>query len=1057
MKSMFNWQTFFKINKTELPKIISFMILAAVFQAGLTIGSTAGDTLFLSNIGVESLPYIYLVMPLIMVLYASVFSHLITKIGIKKLLYASVLTVALIALILFFVISMRESLSEFQINSLYYVIKIFTTLVYIAFYSLYWNYADLYFDMSESKRLFAYLAAGTAFGVIFGGLTVSLSTEILGVPYLFLLWVVLGLSSLPVIYYINSRYSVLTIDDIDEAEEESAWKMLKTNWSSIVKIRYVSILAGMVFIVSLLAAIAEYQYYEVFSNTYTEAELAILLGWLYAGVNVFNLFICAFLFNRLVLRIGVTGVAMIQPVVYILAFSFLLLDYGFHAAIIAFFAYQGMAWSVDNNNYNLLYNALPNANRAQLRTILEGLLEPIATALAGLYLIFYASKVPAERISMVGFIGALVLFAIVIIMKKNYLISLVHNLKTEWLDFSKGLHSHLNRFSESDRNTLLGHISFSFSNAISAAKIFLSVKDTQTLPIILEVYEQTNGNIRDEMVLEDIKTSFFSELLDDKNYHKVRTLVEWINKNGSIVHSQIYEVFAFHGLIQPAKIKEFYDNDDPDYKNIALIASIHSSDLQQVAEALESVQQLIDGDATDIQRALRVLQYSKNPVYAITSVPYLYHKNNDIRLAALRAIKSTVAESTISLVTPIIEVMKENQGVARELCIDILERINDSISVKPLLILAPKLTPSERRLSEELITGMGTLIIPTVVAVLNNPIFSSISRSLAAKVLYRVAPEHFELIYPDLISKEISDAEALKKNEFLLSADTRNFAEIQVLQRFYRDIRRSKVNLILEFLSTAGRLPAYELMINSLGSNNPKIRAFGLETLEQGVDRVLYKRLTEQLNHSDSNQRVHESESKSQLVDLTISKAAQSSHPVEKSAALSLIWRSDKSTWMKLIRSIIQEPSNDLVNETTMARLHDEPDREQRDFFQRLTVLCEAPGFDTFHIDHLEFLADHATFDDWAPGEILASPNDEATTLFIHFEGVFECISDSETVIITKKGAHFPSEVMESKSTYTTEVRAQKGTALMIPYRALEHCAKLYPEVAIHLFKLNRP
>lgn len=1057
MKSMLNWQAFFKINSTELPKVISFMILAAVFQAGLTIGTTAGDTLFLSNIGVESLPYIYLVMPLIMALYASVFSYFISKIGIKKLLYASVLAVASIAMILFFVISMRESLSEFQINTLYYVIKIFTTVVYIAFYSLYWNYADLYFDMSESKRLFAYLAGGTALGVIIGGLTVSLSTEVLGVSSLFLLWVVLGLCSLPVIYYINSRYSVLAIIDIDEVEEESVWRVLKKHWSSIVKIRYVSMLAGMVFIVSLLAGIAEYQYYEVFSTTYTEAELAILLGWLYAGVNVFNLFICAFLFNRLVLRIGVTGVAMIQPVVYILAFSFFLLDYGFHAAIIAFFAYQGMAWSVDNNNYNLLYNALPNANRAQLRTILEGLLEPLATALAGLYLIFYASKVPAESISLVGFIGALVLFTIVIFMKRNYLISLVHNLKTEWLDFSKRLQSHLSRFSDSERDTLLGHISSSFSNAITATKIFLSVKDAQALPVILEVYENISGNIRDEKVLDDIKNSFFSAFLEDKNYHQVRTLVQWLNKNDSNVHSQIYEVFAFHGLIQPAKIKQFSESDDSDLRNIALIASIHSSDLQQVADALESVQHLLDGDNTDIQRALRVLQYSKNPVYASTAVPYMYHKDKEVRLASLRAIKSTVAEATISLVTPIIEVMKDNQGAARELCIDILEKINDPISVKPLLLLAPKLTPSERRLSEDLITGMGTLIIPTVVSVLNNSTVNSISRSLAAKVLYRVAPEHFELIYPDLISEEINVTESLKKNELILSADSHNLSEMHVLRRFYRDIRRSKVNLILEFLSTAGRLPAYELMVNSLGSNNPKIRAFGLETLEQGVDRLLYKRLTEQLNSSNSNYSINETDSTAELIESTISNAAQSFHPIEKSAALSLIWRSDKGTWMKLIRSIIHEPANNLVKETTMARLHEEPDREQRDFFQRLIVLCEAPGFDTLHIDHLEFLAEHATFGNWVPGEIVAVPNENATTLLVNFDGIFECISDSETKIISEKGTHFPLEVMESKSKYTTEVRAQKGTALKIPYQALEHCAKLYPEVAIHLFKMNRP
>jgi hypothetical protein len=1053
---MLNWQKFFKINATELPKVISFMILAAVFQAGLTIGTTAGDTLFLSNIGVESLPYIYIIMPLIMFLYASVFSYFISKVGIKKLLYASVYIVSTIALVLFFAISMRDSLSEFQITALYYVIKIFTTVVYIAFYSLYWNYADLYFDMSESKRVFAYLAAGTAIGVIIGGLTVSLSTELLGVSYLFLLWMLLGLSSVSVIYFINSRYHVLSITSIDDEEDESAWMVLKKHWSSIIKIRYVSLLAGMVFLVSLLAGITEYQYYDVFSNTYTEEELAILLGWLYAGVNVFNLIVCAFLFNRLVLRIGVTNIAMIQPVVYILTFSFLLLDYGFSAAMLAFFAYQGMAWSVDNNNYNLMFNALPNANRAQLRTILEGLLEPIATALAGVYLIFYASKVPAEGVSLVGFLGALILFAIVMFMKKNYLISLVQNLKTEWLDFSRKLRSHLSTFTDKERDTLLGKISASLSEAISALKIMLVIHDSQSLPALLRIYDLTGGTIQNDNDLDELKISFES-FLEGKNYHQAHTLVQWFNNNNSKVHPHIAEVFAYYGLIQPTKIKLYAESADPDLQNIALIASIHSADLQQVAVTLRSVQDLLDGESINIQRGLRVLRFSKNSVYAVTALPYIHHKDAEVRLAAFRTIKATVAESTISFVNPMIQAIRENEGATREICIHILERINDPICVKPLLLLAPELTPSERRLSEDFITGMGNLIIPTVVSVLSNKDASSISRSLAAKVLYRVAPIQFELIYPDLIKEEIGVAEALKHNESVLASDTRDLSEINVLRRYYRDTRTSKINLILEFLSTAGRLPAYELMINSLGSTNPKIRAFGIETLEQGVDRTLYERLIEQLNFSTVSESSIERHATTKEIESVVTNAVQSTHPIEKSAALSLIWRSDKSSWIKLIRSIIQQPLHDLVKETTVARLHNEHDREQRDFFERLVLLCETQALNSLHIDHLEYMAHHSTFGHWKASENIASTTDPAETLFIHFDGIFECKSETENLVVNTKGALFPVEVIQSKPFYLTTIRVQTGTALMIPYQTLELCAKLYPEVAIHLFELSNP
>ena len=1032
------------------------MILAAVFQAGLTIGTTAGDTLFLSNIGVESLPYIYIIMPLIMFLYASVFSYFISKVGIKKLLYASVYIVSTIALVLFFAISMRDSLSEFQITALYYVIKIFTTVVYIAFYSLYWNYADLYFDMSESKRVFAYLAAGTAIGVIIGGLTVSLSTELLGVSYLFLLWMLLGLSSVSVIYFINSRYHVLSITSIDDEEDESAWMVLKKHWSSIIKIRYVSLLAGMVFLVSLLAGITEYQYYDVFSNTYTEEELAILLGWLYAGVNVFNLIVCAFLFNRLVLRIGVTNIAIIQPVVYILTFSFLLLDYGFSAAMLAFFAYQGMAWSVDNNNYNLMFNALPNANRAQLRTILEGLLEPIATALAGVYLIFYASKVPAEGVSLVGFLGALILFAIVMFMKKNYLISLVQNLKTEWLDFSRKLRSHLSTFTDKERDTLLGKISASLSEAISALKIMLVIHDSQSLPALLRIYDLTGGTIQNDNDLDELKISFES-FLEGKNYHQAHTLVQWFNNNNSKVHPHIAEVFAYYGLIQPTKIKLYAESADPDLQNIALIASIHSADLQQVAVTLRSVQDLLDGESINIQRGLRVLRFSKNSVYAVTALPYIHHKDAEVRLAAFRTIKATVAESTISFVNPMIQAIRENEGATREICIHILERINDPICVKPLLLLAPELTPSERRLSEDFITGMGNLIIPTVVSVLSNKDASSISRSLAAKVLYRVAPIQFELIYPDLIKEEIGVAEALKHNESVLASDTRDLSEINVLRRYYRDTRTSKINLILEFLSTAGRLPAYELMINSLGSTNPKIRAFGIETLEQGVDRTLYERLIEQLNFSTVSESSIERHATTKEIESVVTNAVQSTHPIEKSAALSLIWRSDKSSWIKLIRSIIQQPLHDLVKETTVARLHNEHDREQRDFFERLVLLCETQALNSLHIDHLEYMAHHSTFGHWKASENIASTTDPAETLFIHFDGIFECKSETENLVVNTKGALFPVEVIQSKPFYLTTIRVQTGTALMIPYQTLELCAKLYPEVAIHLFELSNP
>ncbi len=1031
------------------------MILAAVFQAGLTIGTTAGDSLFLSNIGVESLPYIYMIMPVIMVLYASGFSYMISKVGIRKLIYISVVAVAGVSLSLFFVLAARDVLSDFQINALYYFIKIFTTVIYIAFYSLYWNFADLYFDMSESKRLFAYLAAGTALGVIFGGLTVTLSAEMLGVPYLFLLWMLLGLLSLPAIFYINKRFTELSITNFDEQEEESAWKVLKNHWGSILKIRYVSLLAGMVFLVSLLAGIAEYQYYDVFSKAYDEAQLAVLLGTLYAGVNVFNLIICAFVFNRLVLRIGVTNVSIIQPVVYILVFAFLLLDYGFNAAIFAFFAYQGMAWSVDNNNYNLLYNALPNANRAQLRTILEGLLEPIATALAGVYLLFYVSRVPAEGISLIGFLGALVLFTFVMFMKRSYLTSLIQNLKSEWLDFSRNLTSHLVSFNDSDRDTLFGKLSLSPSNALSSLKILHAIDDPQTLPVLLRVYDQHLQSIQQNNRFNKL-LGHFEQFLNSNNYHHIRTLVHWFNENSSRIHPQIAELFAYHGLIHPEKIGHLASAVNTDARNIALVASLHSADLDKVSTAIKHINALLEGSHDEIISGLRALQYSKNQMYAYTALPFINHSDPSVQLTALKVIRENVGKSEISFIQPVMEVLKDSDDEIHELCIEVLEQINDPICVKPLIMLASEITPTERRHAEDMICGMGKLIIPIVVSVLSDSNAQVISRSLAAKVLYRVAPEHFELVYMDLIAEEMNQVEMLRTNEFIVRSGGINSPELGVLSRFYKDSAKSRLNLILEFLSTAGRLPAYELMVNSLGSTNPKIRAFGLETLEQGVDRVLYSRIIKQLESSKDADAVQSEHLRTDRFTTVISNAATSLHPLEKSAALTHIWRSDKSSWIELIGPVIRQPEQDLVRDTTIALLHDDLVRVEHNFFDRLALLCESQEFIDLNIVQLEYLAHRSEVRLVPEDEVLLEYGNKPEFLFILARGSVEVVSKTDITILNQKGTAFPVESLQSRSESESGIISKSCTVLAIQTSELTRCSKLHPEIAIYLFKRSQ-
>src|SRR3569833_3638988 len=62
-----------------------------------------------------------------------------------------------------------------------------------------------------------------------------------------------------------------------------------------------------------------------------------------------------------------------------------------------------------------------------------------------------------------------------------------------------------------------------------------------------------------------------------------------------------------------------------------------------------------------------------------------------------------------------------------------------------------------------------------------------------------------------------------------------------VLCRYYRDMQAIVVDFVLELLSVGGRLPDFELISASLRSNNRRDSANAIETIEQGVERDIFK------------------------------------------------------------------------------------------------------------------------------------------------------------------------------------------------------------------------
>lgn len=419
----------------EWPKLAQFGLLGFLLQMGLGIGFSAGDAAFLAHAGADRLALIFMMTPAIMLLYTAAFSYLMVRFSIDRVIDATIALLVLGGLISYVVLGL--DLPPRWELPVYIGLKLYLAMWYIALYTQFWNYTDGYFAIQDGKRLFPLLAAATALGMTCGSLIVSQLAGTVSLRGFFLIWAVIAAVTFPVALRLRRRWTRIADSDVEEADD-SVGRQIGQVTDTFRTSRYTLVLTLILFVTLLMTNLAEFQYSNMFEQGRSEAELASLLGTLYAAANIFNVIVCLFVFNRLVARIGVRNVALIMPLSYFAAFGFLFVTGSFEGALAAFFAYHGVLTSIEYNNQNLLFNAVPAETKRPVRTIVEGMAEPLASFIAGGFLLVFADRTDVRDISGIGVILGLVLLVVVVMLRQLYPAAMARNMRSMLLDFGKG-------------------------------------------------------------------------------------------------------------------------------------------------------------------------------------------------------------------------------------------------------------------------------------------------------------------------------------------------------------------------------------------------------------------------------------------------------------------------------------------------------------------------------------------------------------------------------------------------------------------------------------------
>src|SRR5215813_12533013 len=150
------------IRRQELGRVLIMSTYLLLIIASYSITKAVRDSLFVTNIGPAQLPYVYLLIAAAMGLVSMVYSRVVNRIGLHRLIRLTSI-IAIANLVLFWLLFKSDSAVWF------YLLYVWASLFGAITASQFWLLATHVFNPREARRVFAWVGLGGIIGGIVGG------------------------------------------------------------------------------------------------------------------------------------------------------------------------------------------------------------------------------------------------------------------------------------------------------------------------------------------------------------------------------------------------------------------------------------------------------------------------------------------------------------------------------------------------------------------------------------------------------------------------------------------------------------------------------------------------------------------------------------------------------------------------------------------------------------------------------------------------------------------------------------------------------------------------
>lgn len=821
---------------------LRFAKLAVFWAFGSACLDTLSDGLFLEKIGATNLPTVYLSIACGMIGVSSLVLY-----SLKFTSPYRILTTAMI-LGICACIGSAIFVGMSPPDWFYYGMKITARMFFAVMIACTWTFTDQYHDLQDAKRVYSLYAAAYFFGTIISGTAINLLLDKVGFSTL------LACAAISIGFaFMQARGIALKVKAVHDDTMEGVFSGSRDSFASVVRLitrsKFAIILLLLSLFLQLLLTVTEFNYMESFgrffrasSETIAEGQIAAFLGKCRAIISTCNIIFGIFFYGRFVRKMGLNNLILITPLFFAGVYSAWVFQDAMWIAVLGLVAVDGVLFTIEDNCFNLLSNAVPSKLKSKVRIINDSFFEPIGMLLSSLLLFALSGGS-----KWLGMILSVVVLSLAFGIKAIYSKAIMINLKDNALHFERKLKTWLMALTRREQKEAKKDI----LEALRSPS-----EETQLLAIesLFQLGEGLSQILSVAKRFGTVSKIHFLRLLDLSPFNHESRAIElvdsWTDENESPELAKwAYLYLAKKGLHHPEKAED--DLDDPDlFLRGAAILTMKKSLANQTLEyaalnrtiASKKLDLMLKSERIDeISMGLDILS-EENTLESIgRTLPFLSHEAILVKRSAARCVAKLSDKKAARHAPQLIhELIEAKDNLFRLFILDALGKIADSTTTKEILLASIHFRPNERRKTEEIVVQMGLKIVPLLLTLTKDIALPERARLLAGKILGRLALPQLQANLIDILDIEIERAYFYFYFGHTIQAQHPLY-DLEMLQSALLTGYQSVIDFIIHLLGAAGSLEDPELLVRALHSRNEKIHSHAVESLEKTCDVRIFK------------------------------------------------------------------------------------------------------------------------------------------------------------------------------------------------------------------------